>query len=97
MTTTVQIGYCSPSVLPILVGAAAMLSGCTLFKGGDPEVAQTQPHPMLAAARDNQVSMFGDIGDKASPTYFTRAAVSLQQHTFTEVGNDNDSNSSNQF
>jgi TolB protein len=45
---------------------------------------------MLAAARANRVTMFGDIGDRVSPTYFTGPAVSLQRHTFTEDGEDND-------
>ena len=45
---------------------------------------------MLAAARANQISMFGDL-PQVSPTAFTtRASVSLIQHTFSEVGADFD-------
>lgn len=49
-----------------------------------------KPKLMLVAARANQISMFGDLGRSEESTYFTRAAISLKQHTFTEVGGDFD-------
>ncbi|MGB2987431.1 MAG: DPP IV N-terminal domain-containing protein [Phycisphaerae bacterium] len=45
---------------------------------------------ILAAAAANQVNMFGDFPGAREAAYFTRAAVSLKQHTFAEVGGDYD-------
>lgn len=81
---------CSAIAVSVLVGPAAMIPGCTMFKGGETGDPGAQPHPMLAAARASRVSMFGDLGDTTGSTYFTRDATSLRQHTFAEVGGDND-------
>ncbi len=67
-----------------------MLPGCAMFRGAHAGDAVGPPHPMLAAARANRVSMFGDLGDTTGSTYFTRDATSLRQHTFAKVGGDND-------
>ncbi|MBU0719071.1 MAG: DPP IV N-terminal domain-containing protein [Planctomycetes bacterium] len=53
--------------------------------------ADEQPsRPLLAAARAHKISLFGEIGRDDDVAYFTRAAVSLKRHTYTEVGGDND-------
>lgn len=49
-----------------------------------------RPHPMLAAARANRISMFGELGSPNEQSYFTRAAVSLKQHSITDIGSDAD-------
>jgi Tol biopolymer transport system component len=45
---------------------------------------------MLAAARANNLSLFGDIDQGRDDTYASRMSVSLRQHTFTETGDDFD-------
>ena len=45
---------------------------------------------MLAAARTNQINMFGDLPQADGSNYVGRASMSLTQHTFTEVGADFD-------
>ena len=45
---------------------------------------------MLAAVRAREISMFGDVSDGRGRDYFTRAAGSMRQHTFTELGADTD-------
>lgn len=58
-----------------------------------PDSLGPQPHPMLAAARARRINMFGDVGDRDEQSRFaSRAALSLRQHTFTEVGKDSDPN-----
>ncbi len=52
--------------------------------------APGQPNAMLAAARARRVNLFGEILDGPSSMYHSRSAVSLQQHTFTGIGDDND-------
>lgn len=53
-------------------------------------VSGRRTHAMLAAARANHVSMFGDLSDRSPSTFFSRTAVSLRRHTFIEVGADFD-------
>ncbi len=73
---------------------AATLPGCASWCGscsGSGEESPAKPtQAVLAAARANQISLFGDVSDGGEQTYFTRRAVSLRQHTFTEVGRDLD-------
>jgi Tol biopolymer transport system component len=90
MTMHTKRGVCSLCGLASLVGMLAVLSGCAFFRPGIASVAPEEPLPMLAAARANNVSMFGDVGGRVSPVYSSRAAMSLRQHTFAEVGDDND-------
>ena len=45
---------------------------------------------MLAAARDHEINLFGELGEGQRNNYFTRAATSLKQHTFTDIGGDFD-------
>lgn len=45
---------------------------------------------VLAAARSNDISLFGDLPGTGAVTYYTRSATSLRQHTFTDVGADFD-------
>ena len=73
------------------------LSGCANVKsifGGFGERDATaygdQSDAILATARARQVNMFGDLGENEETTYFSRSAVSVKQHTFTEVGRDID-------
>jgi TolB protein len=46
--------------------------------------------PKLAAARDAQISQFGELPDKPDVPYYTRSATSLLQHTHAEEGADFD-------
>lgn len=45
---------------------------------------------VLAAARANRVSMFGEMADTDTSGFTTRPLVSLRQHTFSEEGSDFD-------
>jgi len=47
-------------------------------------------NPILAAARADKITMFGDFDGAAPNAYVTRTVVSLRQHSFTEVGGDAD-------
>ncbi len=91
--------------LVLAVLCTAIVTGCSWQWQFDPftdmraNTAQTesqtkeapdQPHAVLAAARANRINLFGDIETGEEGTYFTRAAVSLKQHTFAEVGGDTD-------
>lgn len=66
------------------------LPSCASRTKTQPDHAQNEAHAMLAAARANQINMFGDIGDTADSRYFTLTAVSMRQHSFTEIGGDSD-------
>ena len=48
------------------------------------------PTPQLAAARDRDISLFGEIPMRPEVPYFTRTATALTQHTFSEEGADFD-------
>ena len=84
-----RVTSCWHPLAGVVVCAAATI-GCA---GGDRSgalVCQKQTRALLAAARANHVSMFGDLSDGTMPAYFTRTVVSLRRHTFTEVGADFD-------
>ena len=49
-----------------------------------------QSQAVLAAARTNNLSLFGDLPGTGDVTYYSRSAIALRQHTFTEVGTDFD-------
>jgi len=73
-----------------LVGLLAALPGCAWFAGFGITARRDGADAMLAAARAREISMFGDIGEQRGGAYFTRAAVSLRRHTYTEIGGDSD-------
>lgn len=74
------------------VGCAAV--GGMLHRSGDflmqDRFAGRGAHPMLAAARANRINMFGELSGAGGQKYFTRAAVSLKQHSFSEIGSETD-------
>ncbi len=67
-----------------------MLAGCVGRDADGVLVSGRRTRVMLAAARANHVSMFGDLSDRSPTTFFSRTAVSLGRHTFSEVGADFD-------
>jgi Tol biopolymer transport system component len=73
-----------------LLVSFAVVGGCVRPIDRDAPVAGPRTHALLAAAEVNQVSMFGDLPGQREGTYFSRTALSLKQHTFTEVGADFD-------
>ena len=50
----------------------------------NPAVART----MIASAKANRVNLFGEFGISDPGHYYTRAAVSIRQHTFASEGSD---------
>lgn len=74
--------------LTVVIGCAAMLIGCAERHDDGVLASMRRTRAMLTAARAGRVSMFGDHPQAHDSTYFTRAVVSLRQHTFTEVGAD---------
>ena len=70
------------------------LGGCSVVR----QHISWQPKPppergtqaMLAAADANQITLFGDLIGGGESRYFTRTAVSLRQHSFSDVGSDLD-------
>lgn len=65
--------------------------GCTASGNGRTSVDRMQSDAVLAAARANHLSMFGELPGDADQGLSAKTAVSLQQHTFTETGADSDS------
>lgn len=76
----------------VLVGLAgtAVAVSCCPDRNNSVSMSQERSQMILAAARQHQISMFGDLPDGSDVGYFTRTAMSLRQHTFTEVGADFD-------
>ena len=81
------------------------LCGCSLFVEEPAPVEEQQaelevipeepiptpdPRPRLAVARNDQISLFGELPDNPEVPYFTRTATSLLQHTFAGEGADFD-------
>ncbi len=73
----------------VLLGVM-VVTGCAAPQPTNVEAERAASHPMLAAARAHQIRMFGEIDDGDQGKYFTRSALSLRQHSFTEVGGDFD-------
>ncbi|MCH7592327.1 MAG: PD40 domain-containing protein [Planctomycetes bacterium] len=74
----------------ILLGAFAA-SGCVHHTAHGPAPVQVNPTwAVLAASNARQINMFGDLPDGTVPSFHARATVSLQRHTFSEVGRDFD-------
>ena len=72
----------------LVVGAA--LTSCSMLDWKANPVTERHEHPMLAAARAGQITLFGDLHNRFTEGYFTRSAVSLKRHTFAEIGGDSD-------
>jgi TolB protein len=52
--------------------------------------APVEAQPALAAARDRQINLFGELPDATGTPYFTRTTTSLLQHTYAQEGADFD-------
>lgn len=76
-----------PTILVLTLGACATNP---VNQGQPAQTPQSTEHPMLVAARAGEISLFGDLGQSEQPSYFTRSAMSLRQHTFAEIGSDTD-------
>jgi len=77
--------------LPLIVVSAVLTCG-GVGCGPARESAPTQqpPRPVLTAARDRQITMFGELPQQAPAPYFTCMWNSLRQHTWAEEGADFD-------
>ena len=73
-----------------LLGATVLGISCVGSHDAETTITGDRTHAMLAAASSHQINMFGELGDEGRSNYFTRAAVSLRQHTFAEIGADLD-------
>lgn len=56
----------------------------------EPEPVQVEPRPILTAARDRQITMFGELPQMIRTPFATRSAPSLRQHSFAQEGADFD-------
>jgi TolB protein len=81
------------------VAVGLTVAGCAQFVRKPPagkappqaiEPVAPQPRPHLAAARDSQVTVFGELPNRPDVPYFTRTASSMLQHTFAQEGADFD-------
>lgn len=78
----------------LLAGLFAWITGtlsCTSPNDkDDPRSNRGRTQAMLAAAHSRDINMFGEIGGSRVSNYFPRSTISLRQHSFTEVGADED-------
>ena len=74
----------------LLLGASTLLTSCSLLDRNPKPAAKGREHPMLAAARAGEITLFGDLHDRDAEEYYSRSAISLKRHTFAEIGGDND-------
>ena len=89
MTTALRsAARCLTSVSTI--AALACPFGCAQRENRGTVVSSEGAHAVLAAARSGQITMFGDLPRARGSSYIPRTAVSLRQHTFTEIGSDFD-------
>jgi TolB protein len=78
------------------IGASVVSAGVLVLIvvgcGPDPdtEPVQTEPRPMLAAARDPEITLFGELPLRGETPYVSATATALRQHTFAEEGADFD-------
>ena len=73
-----------------ILGGVAILAGCSSPEDVEVRTSPPRARAVLAAARANQISLFGDLPGAGESTYFSRSAVPVKQHSFTEVGADFD-------
>jgi TolB protein len=75
----------------LVVGLVSTLSltGCVLHRVHRVEVISDRQPQLVAAARANDLKLFGDL-DGRNMSSTSRAATALKQHTFTETGADFD-------
>ena len=80
-------------LLAVMLLGGSFLTGCQ-EPSAEPVVTipppAPPPEPLLAAARDRQITHFGELPDRGRVPYYTRAAASLLRHTFVEEGSDYD-------
>ena len=89
------MSYLRPLQAILLTTFAA--SGC-VHRTAEPQakalgsafVLVNSTHAVLAASNAKQINMFGDLPDGTVPSFHARAAISLERHTFSEVGRDFD-------
>ena len=80
------LGYLRISLPLVLM----FMAGCQESTGRGVLVVRDQRAALLAANLSGRINMFGNLRGTLRMPYFTRAAISLQQHTFTGVGEDLD-------
>lgn len=82
--------------LHLLVGLfalAAVTTDCAApVDKEEPRQAQARAKAMLAAAPAHEINMFGELSGADDVQYFARSAVALRQHSFSEIGADQDPN-----
>jgi Tol biopolymer transport system component len=73
------------------VFAAITVTGCSACRHytGQRSSAKTA-QAVLASARANEISLFGDLPGASESVFISRSAVPLRRHSFTEVGADYD-------
>jgi Tol biopolymer transport system component len=75
------------------VPLAVLMLGCAETQTYEPVYVQDldpEPQPMLSAASDAQVTVFGEFPGRTEVPYYSRAMTSLLRHTFCEEGADFD-------
>jgi len=79
------------------LGLAGALVGCALYVTEPVQSTQVpemqplvEPRPQLAAARDRQINLFGELPGRPDVPYFSRTGSALLQHTYAEEGADFD-------
>lgn len=65
-------------------------SGCSMSWLRNPFAPSSESEAVLAAARERNINLFGDVEDGTQAGYIDRGAISVRQHTFTEEGDDFD-------
>ena len=71
----------------------SILSACAPARTEKVETVAEEPSTtsrFLAAAREQNINLFGEVDGGPNSTYFTRSAGSLQQHSFADIGSDLD-------
>lgn len=104
MISRLQIPLLSRRLLTGLTIAGSFTAGCVCFDHGHGlamdlpgsikpsrrvEFAQ-RSQAILAAGRSGNLILFGDLPGTGPVTYFSRSAISLEQHTFSDIGGDFD-------
>ena len=69
---------------------STLLTSCSLLDWNSKPAVNVREHPMLAAARAGEITLFGDLHDRDAEEYYSRSAISLKRHTYAEIGGDND-------